>query len=372
MTEAFPDRRRFLMAAAAFASCGRPKAGRIEAYAFIANEDDRSIAVIDMMRFRMFRKIALEHAPADVIGLPRSGRLFALMPQNAVIAEIATSSLTVTRKLTLGGSATAMRMAPDGKALWVLRRDPPGLTPVHLDSFRSGRAIHLPAAPADFDLTAEAAAVSLPGMRALAIANLTTGRLEPLIQTAAEARVIRFRPDGKQVLAGNPSAHTITIADAHSGALLVNLPVAIQPERFCFKNNGGELFVTGPGMDAVVIVNPYQTEVTETILAGRAPGSMAISSNPEYLFAANPESGDITVIDIDSRRVLAQIPVGQDPGPILITSDNQYALVLNRKSGDVAVIRISLVGNRRTKTAVPLFTVIPVGSKPVAAAIYAL
>jgi len=61
------------------------------------------------------------------------------------------------------------------------------------------------------------------------------------------------------------------------------------------------------------------------------------------------------------------VPVGADPGAVVITPDNRYALVLNRKSGDVAVLRASTLAGQRFKWA--LLTVIPVGSRPVSAAV---
>ena len=60
--------------------------------------------------------------------------------------------------------------------------------------------------------------------------------------------------------------------------------------------------------------------------------------------------------------------MGDEPGYVAITPDQQYALVLNRKSGDMGVIRIHPGIANRQKTAA-LFTIIPVGSKPVSAAI---
>ena len=69
---------------------------------------------------------------------------------------------------------------------------------------------------------------------------------------------------------------------------------------------------------------------------------------------------------------MAGVQVGRRPGSILITPDNQYILVLNEQSGDLAVIRIfSLAARYRYKPA-PLFTMIPVGEKPVGAAVVAL
>ncbi|MDQ6700365.1 MAG: hypothetical protein M3Z36_09280 [Acidobacteriota bacterium] len=365
------DRRQFVLASLALANCGKPKAGRIAAYVFVANEDDGSLAVIDLRRFRVSRKIPLDAAPTHVVGWPGARRVFALTPRNGSIVEIDTDWLSVKRKLRVGGNLLGMRLSEDAKSLWVLRRDPHSLIEVRLDDLRIAAQIKLPSPPHDFDLTAASAAISLPAMQAAAIVNLANGKVDRIVQLGAEPRLIRFRRDGKQILTGNTAAGTITAIDGRKGTVLVNLPVSVKPERFCFNNDGGQMFVTGAGSDAVVIVSPYQTQVSETILAGPSPGSMAISTRPEYLFVANRQSGDMTVIDIATREVLAQIPVGQEPCEILITGDNQYALVLNQKSGDVAVIRISTIGKRRTRTA-PLFTLIPVGSKPVSGTIYAL
>jgi DNA-binding beta-propeller fold protein YncE len=138
----------------------------------------------------------------------------------------------------------------------------------------------------------------------------------------------------------------------------------------CVTSDGGQVFVSGPGMDAVVVVFPFRTEIGETLLAGSAPGAMAILDTPNYLFVANPSAGGVTILDLATRKLAGIVSVGQDPGAILFTPDNQYALVLNRQSGDVAVIRLALIRNQRSKTA-PLFTMIPVGSRPVSGVVVA-
>jgi YVTN family beta-propeller protein len=130
-------------------------------------------------------------------------------------------------------------------------------------------------------------------------------------------------------------------------------------------------------MDAVVIVSPYSTEVGETILAGPAPAQMGVLNSPAYLFVSNPESGDVTVLDIETRKLVVVIHAGAEPRQIVFTPDNQYALVLNRGSGDLAVIRIAGFTTgpnsewaQRYKHGA-LFAVIPVGARPVSAAVVA-
>ena len=150
------------------------------------------------------------------------------------------------------------------------------------------------------------------------------------------------------------------------------------PRQFCTTPDGGQLFITGDGMDAVTVVFPYSTEVYQTILAGRTPGAMAVTnpdtSNVSYLMVSNADTNSVTVLDYVYYTLVALVQVGQGPGQILLTADDQYALVLNEKSGDLAVIRVLALsttpngGFRRYKSA-PLFTLIPVGEKPVSAAL---
>jgi YVTN family beta-propeller protein len=155
-----------------------------------------------------------------------------------------------------------------------------------------------------------------------------------------------------------------------SAGLITHLPIAVRPENLAFTHDGGQLFVTGEGMDAVVVVYPYYTpRVAETVLAGHAPGVMGVSDS--LLFVASPESGDVSILNIPTRKVIAVTQVGSDPGFITVTPDDEYALVLNRKSGDVAVLRVPSIQPNRNKAA-SLLTVIPVGSKPVSAALRAV
>jgi YVTN family beta-propeller protein len=279
----------------------------------------------------------------------------------------------VKRKLSLGGTAIGMRLSSDSRFLWISTQSPHALVAVALDSFRVVARVKLPAAPDDFDLSArgQLAAACFARERSVALLDLEKDRVERQVEAGDDPRLVRFRLDGRQILVANRGERSLTILDVPSGRVMVRLPLPVEPAQFCFKPDGGQLFVTGKGMDAVVIVHPYETEVSETILAGGAPGAMAVSANPEYLFVANPDAGDVTILEVATRRVLAAVTVGQQPSFVTFTPDNQYALVVNHRSGDLAVIRMQSITQRRSRTA-PLFTMIPVGSGPVSAAVIAV
>jgi YVTN family beta-propeller protein len=376
-------RRALLAASAAALGCNRPKAERFLGFCFVANRGTRSVAVVDLTRFRTRQQIPLDAAPSQILARPKSTKAYVLAPDAGTIYEIEAGLLKITRRVRAGNSASSMRLSRSGDALWVLYRDPASLVEIPFDTLTPRRRIKFAAPPDDFDLSQQAddACVVNGRERSIAILSLGSSAVARTIQAAEQPSLARFRSDGRQLIAANEADRSLTIYDVPTGKTVVRLPLAIAPRRMCFTGDGN-LYVNGEGMDAVVSVYPYRTEVWETLLAGHAPGAMAVSESaqpPAYLLVANPASDTVTVLDVETGKLIAVVQVGKQPGQITITPDNQYALVLNETSGDMAVIRIfSLGGNqaggdrvKRYKSA-PLFTMIPVGEQPVSAAVVAL
>jgi YVTN family beta-propeller protein len=371
-------RRAWIGGALAMAACGPQKGTGFPGFAIVASEGEHTLSALSLERFRVAHQLPLEAAPSEVMALSDPPLVLCLLPGRGTLIAVDNEAVAVRRRVRVGDESLGMRLDEDGKRVWILNKSPNTLVAVDLKSFRPGARVRLPGSAGSLDVFGKMAAVSLPDRGEIAI--IENDRVSRTISTGTAPEMICFRPDGGVVIAGDPHGQMLAIADPATGRMLVKLPLPMKPRRFCYNFDGGQLFITGEGMDAVTIVSPYQTEVGETILAGHSPGGMAVPlgnrpDRPDYLFVTNSDSGDVTVIDIYSRHVMARIPVGQDPQEVVITPDNQYALVLNRKSGDIAVIRVPSIdawgnafGNHRSKTA-PLFTMVPVGARPVSAAI---
>jgi DNA-binding beta-propeller fold protein YncE len=373
------SRRSLLLSSAAALSCSPPKATGFRGYCFVGNQISRSVAVVDLTRFRVRKQIPLDAAPSAVLPHPTVTRVFVLASDAGTVYEIDGITMTVSRRVRAGSQAVAMAMSPRNDALWVLYRDPASLVELPIDTFRPGRRIRLASPPDAFHLTSEdagerRAAIASVQDRSITLASLTTGAIERTIAAGAEPSFVLFRKDGRQVLAGSRPERSLNIFDAASGKTVVRLPLPVEPRNFCVSSDGGELFISGPGMDAVVIVFPYSTEIWQTVLAGRAPGAMALTELPSYLLVANPETNSLTVLD-DSQKLVAVVQVGEQPTQMIVTPDRQYVLVLNEKSGDMAVIRTYSLRAPRLGTmgarfrSAPVFTMIGVGEKPVSAAV---
>jgi YVTN family beta-propeller protein len=368
----------------ALASCGSKKASGFSGYAFVANQDGGAIAAVDLQVFAVARHIRIDGSPTAVLANPKLGRVYALTPDTGSVHEILTGNLTFSRKLRVASQALEMRLAPQGDALYVLCQRPRQLARVALDPLRVDWTLPLANDPADFDVSPDETTVAISSGTACSISfvDVLNRRVSAPVRTTGEIGLVRFQPphsdsaraqsDSRQLIAANVSQRMLSIFDVPRARLVVNLPLAVRPDHMCFKTDGGQVFVTGEGMDGVVVVYPYYTpQIGQTVLAGHNPGAMAVSTSPGYLFVANPKSADVSILDIETGRVLAVTPVGTEPSSITITPDDKYALILNQASGDMAVIRIANVTAARWKKG-PLFMLIPVGSKPVSAAVVSI
>ncbi len=367
----FLTRRTLFALSASFLAACRPRR-TFSGFAFVANHDGRAVAAVDLGVFAVAKQIPLDGEPSAIVPADAGARVFVLSPGNARIHEIVTEKLAVARAASFAGQAVTMRLSRDGLSLYLLCLNPRRLIAVSTASLRPQWQLPLPADPFDADVS--------PDGRWLAVSYGSRGFLERIdlaarasagaIPLDAPAGILRFQSDSSQLIAANTGERMLNVYQSSTGRLVVKLPLAVRPDHFCFNADGGQLFVTGEGGDAVVIVYPYFTpQVGETVLAGRAPGAMAVT--PELLFIANSRSSDVSILHIESRKVVAVAPAGADPSFIAVTPDNQYALVLNQGSGDMGVIWIPSITRTRARSAA-LFTLIPVGSKPVSAAIVAV
>ena len=348
--------RRALLAGLTATACSRKRAARYHGWLFVASGGGKSVAVADLAFFRRVATIPLPHAPDQLFH--SGGRVFATCPDGQALVAIDPRTLRVAGKIGLPGKPVAARLAGNEASAIIATDEPNLLLAIDLVKQRVTARLQLSGAPSDLDLNGGQAAIAIPSRNAIERVALPELKLLGATDVGVPCEALRFRRDGKTILAGASAAREIISIDAATGKLLARLPLPIAPSRFCFNGDGGQMFVTGVGEDAVAIVSPFQNEVDQTILAGRTPYAMAVSESRNLLFVTNMESGDLTILDIETRSRAASVHVGENPGDVLLTPDGEYALVLDRRTGNVSVVRITTVLDRKVRTK-PLFTVFP-------------
>ncbi len=280
----------------------------------------------------------------------------------AGLSIIDTVRLEPKRSLWLADQPRRLRLSPDGARLYVIDARARLFQAFDPEKLTHGPQIRLAAPPVDFDLSFDGrwACVSL-STNEVQILDLEQWRATATVAVGAEPAAVAIRADGRQAFVGNRAGRSVSLVDLAAGRLIAHLPLHARPEALRLKPDGGELFVSGGDAGVVAIVSAFRNEVDPPLLAGAEPRDIAVTRDNRLLLVANSGANSVSVMDIADRRVLASVPVGEEPHRIALTTDDQYALVLNRKSGDMAVIRTAAVARGRQ----PLFTMIPVGSRPV-------
>ena len=355
---------------ATLAACARNKGSGFYGYALVACAGDNSLAVVDLTAFRVTSTIPLGASPNLVLAAP-ANRAYALTPLNGTV-HLVDSSLRRVISKRIADHVAQIALMDEGKSLMALdsasqqliQLDPVTLAP------RSRHKLSVQPDSMDFSATGSVAVANSAG--AVELLNLISGQ-RSRAQTP-KLGAIRFRADGKVLLAANVQNRSLLALDVPTLETIAELPLAMQPDNLCFNPDQGQLFISGAGMDGVAVVFPYNTlEVDQTLLAGRAPGAMACSANPPFLFVGSSVGPDVCVLNIDTRKVIAFVETGSRPSFIRVTPDSSYVLAFDQAAGDMGVIRVPAIrvtaDARRLKNGAALFTMLSVGTRPVDAAI---
>ena len=358
-------------------ACGRKVGAGYPGYALIATSGEPTVSVVDLSAFGVAKQIKVGGNPRAVLPGSRTNGSLVLTPETGSV-HLLNGQLNRVTSRKIADHLSGFQLVRGGKTLMAISGPAKTLFELDAANLRVVKQWKLSAEPVTLDVSSEGdVGISTGEHGTVEFLHRKTGVLTKG-QLAGALGEVRFRSDGKLMLAANRTDRSLTAFSVPSLEVLADLPVAMQPQNLCFNSDGGQLFVSGPGMDGVAIVTPFSPlEVEQTVLAGREPGAMACSANPAaYLFVASASASNVCILNVPTRKVLGVVEVGQKPSFITVTPDNQYALVLNRESGDMAVIHLASIaakmGNAarmRNKSGASLFTMLPVGDQPVHAAI---
>ncbi|HVV46645.1 MAG TPA: hypothetical protein VHC72_15635, partial [Bryobacteraceae bacterium] len=216
------SRRSVLAGAILVSACGRKRGPRYQGWLFVASGGEKEIAVADLASFRRVAAIPL-HCAVDQLFQSEPRRVFAVCRDARAIIEIDVARLQAAGRIAVPGKPIVARLLPGAKAALILADDPPALLRVDLSARRIAARLPLPGASADMDLSGSLAAVTLPVKNAVLRASLPEHKAAGITDVGLPCAAIRFRRDGKTILAGAAAAKEIISIDAATGSLLSRL-----------------------------------------------------------------------------------------------------------------------------------------------------
>ena len=87
--------------------------------AFITNQGDNSVSVVDIVQHRLLKNIAVGKAPVGVVSAVKRGLVYISNVDSQDISVIDVQQLRVIDHIAVGGSPVGLALSPDEKQLFV-------------------------------------------------------------------------------------------------------------------------------------------------------------------------------------------------------------------------------------------------------------
>jgi PQQ-dependent catabolism-associated beta-propeller protein len=295
------------------------------AHAYVSNEDDHTVSVIDTARGEVVGTIAVGKRPRGM-KLSRDGsRLYVAVsglpkcPPSVSDEDCA----KLERDLTADGIAVVDTAS--AKVLQVLKA---GSDPEQFDLGREGRRLY----------------VSNEDSATTTVVDIPTAKVVTRIPVGHEPEGVRVSPDGAWVLVTSETDNKVSIIDTHLLQLAHEVPVGHRPRDLAFTPDGRTAYVTGEFDASVYRIGLPSGEHVEKLLQLRKedrPMSILLDSPRHRLYVGTGRGGTVAVIALDPPKLVEEIPVGTRPWGMALTADGRQLYTANGPSNDVTIVDTS-------------------------------
>jgi YVTN family beta-propeller protein len=292
------------------------------ARAYVSNEDDGTVTVLDTQRLAVIATVAVGKRPRGlaltrngqrlyvaVSGLPKcpppmSDEDCAKLPREHSADGVAVMDTATLRPLpVIRGVSDPERVA--------LSRDDRTLFVTNEDSARLS---------------------ALDALHGTTLATIPIGR---------EPEGVRVSPNGRWVLTTSEEDNSVSIIDAHSYSVLRTVTVGKRPRDLAFSPDSREAYVSGEGDASVFrVALPGGDPATRLIQLRKEarPMGVALDAKRNRLYVSTGHAGTVAVISLPGAELVGEIAVGGRPWGIALTDHGDRLVTANGPTGDIAVV----------------------------------
>jgi len=292
------------------------------ARAYVSNEDDGTVSVIDTQRLEQVASIAVGKRPRGLVLSKDAGTLYvavsglpkcpppitdeqcAKLPRDPAadgVAVVDTAALKQTRLIKGVSDPERVEISADGKTLFVTNEDAARLT-------------------------------ILDALHGKVLANVAVGR---------EPEGVRLAPNGRWLIVTSENDDSVALIDVHSHKVLHTVAVGKRPRDAAFSPDSRTVYVSGEG-DATVhklaLPSGSPASVLLTLRKDARPMGLLLDAPRERLYLSTGRGGTVAVISTGDGQLVREIAVGGRPWGIALTPDGRRLVSADGPAGDVAIV----------------------------------
>jgi YVTN family beta-propeller protein len=294
----------------------------LAARAYVSNEDDGTISVVDIGRLAALATIEVGKRPRGLV-LSRDGKLLyvavsgmpkcpppipdaecAKLPRDRQadgVAVVATATLKLLRHLGGVSDPERVELSRDGRRLFVTDEDDARLT-------------------------------VLDARRGAVLARIRVGR---------EPEGVRASADGRWVLVTSEEDSSVSIIDAHSLTVRRTLAVGARPRDLAFASDGRSAYVPGEADASLYRVGLAAGTLPVRLLQFRKdarPMGVVLDAARARLYVSTGRGGSVAVIALQDATLQSEIAVGGRPWGIALSADGQRLCTADGPANELAII----------------------------------
>ena len=295
--------------------------------------------------------------------LPSGELVYVTNEDSQELTVIDTRTDSVVATIPVGTRPRGVRVAPDGKTVFVALSGSPKCPPtmpdeecekLKADKSKDGVAVVdvatrkvtrvLPGGsdPETFDISKDGSTlfVSNEDVDSASIVDVASGKVRLAVPVGREPEGVRLHPDGSVVWITGETDHNLTLLHTKTGKVLGDIKVGKRPRDLAFNSGGSRAYATSEVEGTVSVIDVPSRKVLKVITLPKdsKPMGIVVSPDDKRIYVANGRGGTVSVIAAATNSVTSTVAVGQRPWGIAITSDGRKLYTANGPSNDVTVI----------------------------------
>jgi YVTN family beta-propeller protein len=357
-------------------------------YAYVTNGGSNTVSVLDLVKLRQDRVLAVGQEPSGVAVSPVRNEVYVVnsggVTGNGSVSVIDATKNEVVATIPVHRRPYFIDVDSEGQRGYVANSGSNNVSVIDLEKRREIGVIGVGEAPGLAKIS--------PDRTSLVVTNRASGsvsiidpdpvkmRVRAVFSGCPQATDAVILPDSSKVFVACSGGHQVMAvglarpasADEteHSDRLLSFLDVGKTPIQLAMKPDGGEIFVSNFDSDSISEIATGTNEVGGAYLVGAHPSYGIVSADNSLLWISDFNADSIGVYSIDDGTLIKpSVRVGSGPDALAFSSDGFLLLAVDAHSGDVSVVRTQSYASNGAVRIGTLFTMLPAGKRPNAIAV---
>jgi YVTN family beta-propeller protein len=278
-----------------FSLCGCAPTSSQHSIAYITNQGDNTVSVIDIQENKVISTLKVGKAPVGVAVSTKLKRVFISNVESNNISVIDAVNNKVIESIALQGSPVGLAMAPDHNTLYVADWFSDSIIAINTADSRQRRELMVAKAPAGLVVS----------------------------------------DDSNTLYVAARDSNEVAVVDTKSFAVIKRIAVGTHP--FGVSINKDTLYVVNVYDNTISAINTHTWAETK-IKVGEHPYCAVSSADNKTLYVSNTQDDTVSVIDLGTQKTVAVIDVGMTPEGISYDAANKLVLTASWGENKVSVI----------------------------------